>query len=230
MTRVPLEALPWVVSFCDPAGKPKPGQKIKSAKARTAIVTIAGDGVRVFVLDAWMKKARTSEVIDQIFLTNERWHPRRFGIEANAMQELFGDAVLLEARRRHVRLPLVPVYPPTNIDKIWRIRTAVQPLTTKGRLFVPKHLIELRAEILAFPTGRTVDGFDALAQACELIPKRTEESTHGAASEERERLAAYLRRAGVPPSTISARMAQFDAERVATAARYPIRSAEPAGG
>lgn len=230
MTRVPLNALPFVVSFCDPAGKPKPGQKLKSAKARTAIVTIAGDGVRVFVLDAWMKKARTSEVIEQIFWTNERWGPRRFGIEANAMQELFGDAVMLEARRRRVRLPLVPVYPPTNVDKVWRIRTAVQPLTSKGRLFVPKHLIELRAEVLAFPTGRTVDGFDALAQAIELVPKRTDNQALDRGSEERERLAAYLRRSGVPPSTITARLAQFDAERMSAAALRPASAGDTAGG
>lgn len=196
-----------VVSFLDPAGKRR-AQALKKARARTAIVTIGTDHLgRVFVLDAWADKSSTEAVVERVFTTIATYTPRQFGVEANGLQELFGDLLFQEAKRRGIHAPFHPVFQPTNVDKFWRIRTALTPVVNRGRLFLQKSQHELRVELSNFPSGKTVDLVDALASAVELIPTRPAAKVH---SEERDALAAFLRRAGATPDHIEARLARFD--------------------
>ena len=99
-TRVKLDALD-IYSFLDPAGKKKGTDSLKKVRANTALVTIGVDPLqRVIVLEAWRAKTSAAATTKQVFDTNERWHPKIFGCEANAMQELYADMLLMEAQRQ----------------------------------------------------------------------------------------------------------------------------------
>jgi hypothetical protein len=199
MTRIKLADMARPIFFCDPAGKKK-GAQIKRVRARSAIVGVTQDSWgRIFVLVAWAARCSTDALTDKIFELNDQFRPRMFGIEANAMQSLYGDMVGREARSRQFRVPINEVTQPTNVDKDWRIRTTLQPVIADGRLFVPADCIELRQEIINFPMSPTKDIIDALASAVKLLPAV---HTRAAIDYELERRLAYLRETGAPPAYI----------------------------
>ena len=201
MRETALATLTERYAFCDPAsGK----TALKHAKARSAIVILAVDDLaRLFVLHAWAARCPTDRLIDQILALAEQYRPRLFGIEANAMQVLFADAVMREARYRGKTLPLTAVVQPTKIDKNWRIRTALQPVIAEGRLFIQPTQHELKHELTSFPMSPLKDLADALASAVTLVPPRT---TRVQQDDERDALADYLRRSGAPPAYIEQRL------------------------
>jgi hypothetical protein len=199
-------------AFADPAsGK----QKVKKIRARQAIVVIGIDHLlRIFVLFAWAGRYVTSRFRDKILDTIERFSPRRFGIEANAMQELFGDEVIERAKERFGSARgLVSVPQPTKIEKDFRIRTTIEPILNDGRLFVNPSQVELISELRGFPTAATKDLVDALASAITLIPRRPPSVRHNA---EADALADYLRRSGAPGWYIEQRVSELGAVNVNT--------------
>lgn len=203
MALIPLRDLSQPVFFCDPAAGKK--LQLKRVRARSAIVGLQQDAMgHIFVRVAWAERCSTDRLVDKIFEFNETYKPRTFGIEANAMQSLFGDMVSREARMRMRRVPILEVHQPTNVDKDWRIRTTLQPVIAEGRLGVLPEHVELRAEIKNFPMTPTKDLIDALASAIKLLPPvhtRVERDT------EHERRLSYLRETGAPLSYIE-RVAQ----------------------
>jgi len=199
------------VAFCDPSGGKT---ELKRTRARSAIVVIGQDALsRVFVLEAWADRCPTDTLINRIFSTQRQWTARTFGIEANAMQSLFADAVTREARATGVRLPVQPVQQPTRIDKDVRIRLALQPVIASGRLLVRADMRDLLAEIESFPSGQTKDLVDALASALVLLPRRTLQRQH---DDEVSRLASYLRERGARPADIERRVAEARADQAAS--------------
>src|SRR5262245_33487188 len=163
-TDLPLTHLVDTVAFCDPAGRKR--LELKRVRARAAIVVVSQDALgRVFVMHTWADRASGGQITDHIFRVQEAHHPRTFGIEANAMQTLFGDMVAREAQFKMRRVPLLPVIQPTNVDKDWRIRTALQPIIGWDRLFLQPDHYELRTELTTFPMNPLKDLVDALASA-----------------------------------------------------------------
>ena len=159
---------------------------------------------RIFVVEWWETRATTEQLTEKIFEINKRWKPRQFGCEANAMQELYGEMVQLDARRRNIKLPLVPVYQPSKIEKTYRIRTGLQPVIRAGRLFLHEDMIGERTKLASFPMNiSAVDGIDALENAVRLVPKRAVPQQK---RQEVEALAAYLRASGLAPQLIEARI------------------------
>jgi hypothetical protein len=138
-------------------------------------------------------------MIEKLYAVNETWTPRLIGGEANAMQELFQEAILRDARLRGRSLPLRPIHQPTRVEKDWRIRTILQPVIASGRLFLRPDMAELRTEIAAFPLSPFKDLIDALASAIKLVPPRTTRREDDA---EVDKLLAYLRKTGAPPAII----------------------------
>ena len=170
--NIPMNDLNDLTAFCDPAAGKKPNQ-VKKVRARSAIVVVGQDDFqRIFVLKAWGQRCRTDELVEEIMKTSETWSPKVFGIEANAMQSLFADCVQRESKMRGLVLPIRPILQPTKVDKIYRIRSALQPVISEGRLFIQEDQHELKQEILTFPMSPTVDIIDALASAVALLPKR----------------------------------------------------------
>jgi predicted phage terminase large subunit-like protein len=198
-SEIKLEDLPERYGFLDPASSKKEGE-LKAVKARSAIVVVAPDWLgRIFVLDTWAKRCSTDELIERMYRTHETWKLRVLGGEANAMQELFQEAVMRDARLRGKQLPLRPVHQPTRIDKDWRIRTVLQPVIANGRLFMRPDMTELRTEIASFPLSPIKDLIDALASAIKLVPPKP---TRREADAELESLLAYLRKTGAPSAVI----------------------------
>lgn len=196
-----------IYAFLDPAGRKK-AQDVKKVRARSAIVIIGADPLRrILVLDTWARKASAITTMEEVFKLNEKWHPKVFGCEANAMQELYAEMLQLEASRRKVSLPLVPVPQPTNIQKEFRIRTTLNPVVGYGRLFLHESQLDLHREIVSFPMLALMDLVDALASAVALVPPK---SPPAANRSEREAIAAHLRDQGVAPHLIAARMQEFD--------------------
>src|SRR5437773_5893936 len=115
MARVKLATLTSRVAFVDPsAGK----TRLKKQSARSAIACVAADGLdRIFLLHAWADRCSTEKLIDQMCWIHTTFGPSIIGVEANAMQEIFSDAVILLMKSRGISLPIVPVSQPSGIDK-----------------------------------------------------------------------------------------------------------------
>lgn len=196
--------------FLDSAGSKK--SVVKKVRANSALITIGVEPTalqRIFVLEAWRGRDSAPKLLERVLDTNDRWHPIQFGIEANAMQSLFVDLVEHEAQRLQKRLPLVPIYQPTKIDKEWRIRDAVQPVIGNGRLFVLETQVDLISELTGFPLAEFRDMLDALASVIAMVPISAPTVQH---SSDRDALAKHLRRVGATPEAIEARLARYDRE------------------
>jgi len=213
--RVALDAL-TLYGFCDPAGTPahRAAAQLKRTRSRSAVIVIGADALRrIFVLHAWGERCTPTVLATKIIETASAWPTQVFGIEANAMQSLYAEMVQRDARLAGLALPLTPVVQPTGVDKDWRIRTTLQPVVAKGRLFLLAGHDELRAEIAGFPSGATKDLVDALASAVSLVPPAVARRD---ADDEAFALARYLRESGAPGHYIEERMFALRAARDAT--------------
>lgn len=207
MERVKRKELGGAYAFLDPAGGKSGFARLGKTLARSAIVVLAEDRWRrIFVLEAWAKRCPTPELMEEIFRVNQQWKVRQFGIEANAMQSLFVDSFAVLAKERGIRVPAVPIWQDTKVEKTFRIRGELQPVIADGRLVVGEDQVELKNELKAFPRGRTLDLVDALASCVKMLPAMQEEVRDNEAGED---LARYLRQEGVPPRLIEERVARF---------------------
>lgn len=201
--RLGFDKLPEKYAFLDPAGRRKPEQ-LKKIRARAAIIVIAVDELRrLFVIEAWAEKASAMTIRDKVFELNEKWKPRAFGCEANAMQELYAEMLQLEAKRQNIRLPLTEIYQPTNIEKTFRIRTTLNPVVGFGRLFLHENQHDLYRELTTFPMCQTFDLVDALASVCAMVPPVAKPIRE---HHERDAHAKYLRESGYPAHLIESRL------------------------
>jgi hypothetical protein len=141
--------------------------------SRTAIVVVSQDPLgRLFILYTWAGRVKPTEIVDQVIEAHVRYHPKMFGIESNAQQNLFAQLLTELVHRKGIR-DFAPVYvrPPMDKTKIERIKNAIQPYGKSGRLlYHPVMHSELAQEIATFPTGQTNDLIDALAGCIALIP------------------------------------------------------------
>lgn len=168
-----LRDLTDIVAFIDPAS----GKAVqhKRTSSRSADVVVGQDAIsRIFVLHAWADRVSTTTHTDRIFkLVQDFPGLRVVGIDASAMQSLYADALQREAKQRLLRLPLLPMKMPTNVDKVSRTETILQPVINSGRLVMHPTHRDLWLELEAFPAGATLDLADALAQAISMLRKTT---------------------------------------------------------
>lgn len=212
-TTLHLDDLPDRYAFCDPAGGKSQAQ-LKKVRARSANIVVAQDWLtRYWILYANAHRRPTNKLVDEILEVAERYNPKVYGIEANAMQALFADLVIRDALHRGTKVPIVPVYQPTKVDKKWRIRTTLQPLNADGRLIFGQDQKLLIDEFQAFPMTQTFDLVDALTSAIKLAPKATPKQVR---TSEHEALAQYLRHQGVSPHEIRARLEELSNDRSIT--------------
>ena len=196
--------------FVDPAGKPKPGERLKKSRSRQAIIVLNADWLnRIFVHVAWAGRLPTSRFTDKIISTYQRHRPRICGIEANAMQELYADMVIDKAREKLDQVSIYPVYQPTKVEKTWRIRSVLEPVINEGRLFLLDDMQDLEAEIRGFPTAEYKDLVDALASAIKLVPRRGKQKQENMEISEQLR---YLRETGAPAHYIERRKLELEQE------------------
>lgn len=195
-------------AFTDPAsGK----GRLKKVRARQAIIVIGTDHLqRIFTLYAWAGRLPTSQYIKKLIKVCTDYSPRIFGVEANAMQTLFADVVIDEAKKTMATIPFAGIYQSTKVTKDFRIRSILEPVINNGRLFTQKRQDELNAEIRGFPSSATKDLVDCLASAIALMPKRTVVQQK---NEEAEALATYLRATGAPSHYIEKRIKEIENEQ-----------------
>lgn len=193
MIETPLSHLD-IVAFADPAGSKT---EVKKVQARSAIAIVGGDAHdRVFVLEVWARRTTTDKFVEAMYDLYDRWHPRIFGIEANAMQALFADMLRREARLRAVRIPFTDVRQPTRIEKPFRNRTQLQPFINNGRFFMAREgMVEARNELETHPMCAQFDMVDSIATATSLL-RRTPRVD--AVSQDRAAFEKYLRATGAP--------------------------------
>jgi hypothetical protein len=185
--------------FLDPHSG-KSAEKIKSVRARSAIVVVGVDPYqRIWALDAWAGRVGTNAIVDAFVSMAVKWGVVVAGYEDVAQQSLLFDPLMNEAEKRGVQLPLTPVKVDTRMDKKWRIRTTLQPAIGAGRLIILEDLTELVNEITSFPMNARMDLVDCLATAVSLTPPL---STKSVAVDERRDLARFLRESGMTPTEI----------------------------
>lgn len=181
------------------SGKQK--EKIKSTRARSAIVVVGMDVLgRIFVVDAWADRAGTNTIVDNFVNMSIKWGVQIAGFEDVAQQSLLIDPILNKCDELGVEIPLAPITVNTRVEKKWRIRTLLQPVIGAGRLIIREDLVELKNEITSFPMNVRMDLVDALATAVSLTPPVKSVQTQ---YDERQELARYLRESGMSPSQIS---------------------------
>lgn len=183
--------------------------KAKKHTARQTIVVGARDWLeRWFWVYLWAGRLTTSQFKDRILLAQETFEPRKFGLEANGMQILFGSIVREEARLKFGKgVKIVPIYQPTNVDKNYRIRTGIEPVIIQGRFFLQSKEIDARAEITGFPTAHYKDIVDSM-ETCmnQVAPRRARKKGE---DREAEEYAAYLRKSGMKGNEIQREMERF---------------------
>ena len=209
MTSIDLPLLDTYM-FVDPAGKPKPGDRLKKGRSRQAIVVIHSDWLnRYFVRAAWAGRFPASKFTDKIISIYDQYKPRICGIEANAMQELYADMVIEKARAAFEKVSMYPVYQPTKVEKSWRIRNILEPVINEGRLFILDAMKDLEQELRGFPTAEHKDLVDALSSAIALVPRRAKQKQE---NEEIQETLRYLRETGAPPYYIEQRKRELEQE------------------
>lgn len=185
--------------FLDPHSG-KNAEKIKSARARSAMVCVGVDPLqRIWALDAWAGRVGTNAIVDAFVSMAVKWGVVVAGFEDVAQQSLLFDPIMNEADKRGVIIPLTPVKVDTRVEKKWRIRTILQPVIGAGRLLILQDLTELVNEMTSFPMNARMDLIDALATAVSLTPPL---STNSVAVNEKRELAKFLRDSGLSPSEI----------------------------
>lgn len=121
------------------------------------------------VLEAWAERCVPSKVIDKLFEINNRFHPRRVGIEAVAYQKAFKFFLTDEMTRRDSWFKIEEIRPERGGGgkRKPHIR-GLQPLLKHGRLFIDPQMHLLRDEMQSYPLGKHDDIIDALAMHLRL--------------------------------------------------------------
>ena len=198
MVLTPISSL-YRVAFADPS---KGKSHKDSTQSRSAVVCLGQDQIeREFVLHAFCEQIPTSQFIEEIIRTYRVWRPRVFGVDTTGPQGPFYDSLVLETRRRGLRIPFVSVN--FHGEKKTRIEDTVEPSLNDGRLFVHP-TSALHEEGKDFPVG-FLDGLDCLAACKRMLPKRATTQTKVA---QRQKEIEGLRRQGLPFGTIMDRIAE----------------------
>ena len=129
------------------------------------------------------------------------WRPRAFGIDVTGPQQPFYDSLVLETRRRGLRIPFVPVT--FHGEKTARIEDTLEPSLSDGRLFVHPGMERAHEEGKEFPSG-FLDVLDCMAACKRMLPKRATTKSKIMA---REKEVEAWKRQGKPFATIMERLA-----------------------
>jgi len=198
--RIERSALSPAYGFCDPHGGKADLSRVGSRAA--LVIGCADSAGRIFILHAWAGRVTTVELMHRIEQAIERYALKTMGVETDGLAGLWADAMRVNAALRMKRMPLMSVTQPRTQEKIFRIRTTLQPVIQRGLLFLQDDQVDLRTELTSFPLHHRMDMVDALASLVRhVLPPvrhRAEERMQDDA------LLAYLRATGAPPQYINA--------------------------
>ena len=197
LARIPISSL-WRVAFADPS---KGKTHANAAQSRSAIAVVGQDEFeREFLLDEFAEQCPTSQFIEQIISKWRIWRPRVFGVDTSGPQKPFYDSLVMETRRRGLKIPFLAVT--LQGEKIARIEDRLEPSLSDGRYFVHATAVRAHEEGKDFPTG-FVDLLDCMSECHKLFPKRATTTTK---ITEREREIESMKRQGTPYEKIMTRL------------------------
>lgn len=155
------------ISLCDPHAGGSQRKRFKSSRAAVITVGVDARKSRIFVLDCWIRRAPTNEIVDEIIRQNEHWRPEVFSVEANGLQKMLKYWIDERVERDYkMPVPYIPYVPAGDKEGELRIG-GLQPLYRAGQIYHGRRMLELEEEYLAYPRGLR-DGLDALAQGLAL--------------------------------------------------------------
>jgi predicted phage terminase large subunit-like protein len=156
-----------VIAFMDPALGRKSGRKQTMAGDYAAIVVCGQDlSGYIYLLDAWLKKAKPDDQIKAAFALHERWRFDTLFLETVGFQELLKDKITLE--QANWELPMKVIGVGQHSDKRARI-TSLQPYFENKWLLLNENVDpEFINQLRLFPTVND-DGPDALEGAVKRL-------------------------------------------------------------
>lgn len=151
----------YITSFCDPAAGGS--QRFRSSRAAVITTGVSYQSDKIYLLDVWLRRAPTNQIIDEIFRQNDKWSPQLFSIEANGLQKMLKYWIDERTDRDgRTPIPYVPFIPRGEKDSDRRIK-GLQPLFKAQHIWLRRDMLELIEEYNAYPRG-TKDGLDCLSQ------------------------------------------------------------------
>ena len=162
MVRVEPTVRTWqpTYAFYDPA------RTVKESSAHTGKVVFSWVGNRLIVWEGDGQLWMPDQIINDIFKTDEEYHPIHIGVEQDGLNEFLLQPLRSEMTRRAQLIPIKPYKAPVNKRAFIR---SLQPFFVSGELTFAKPLSILEQQLLSFPTGR-IDVPNALAYALRMRP------------------------------------------------------------
>ena len=145
----------------------------------TAIIVCGMDPQRkIFVLDTMRGRwGSPQEVINQIFVMQEKWKPQVVGIETMGFQKTLKYGMEEEMRRRNHFFPITDLKALPQINKVTRMK-ALEPYYRNRMIFHRKGMMDLEQELMNLTIegykGRHDDLIDCLAYQLDLLNPGTE--------------------------------------------------------
>lgn len=138
----------------------------KTGADYTAMVVVGMDEFsKVYVLEIVHEQLTPIQIIDRLYLLDDKWKPKSIGIEVVAYQKALQYFIAEEGRKRNSLLPIVALDTDPGIRKEKRIE-GLQPYYARGDIYHPtygNHINILETQLLRFPHGGHDDIIDALA-------------------------------------------------------------------
>lgn len=162
MIRVEPRIRTWQAVYCmfDPA------RTVNQNSAATGFAAWSYVGPKIVVWDAWSKLLMSNEIVDAVFQEAESLRPVKLGVERDGLEEFLMQPIRQEMLKRGLVLPIAGMKAPVGKQGFIR---GLQPFAQARELEFAKELIDLRGEMLSFPSGR-IDSLNALAYALLMRP------------------------------------------------------------
>ena len=136
----------------------------RNMSATTGKVVASWVGSKLVVWEAEAKKWMPNEIIDDIFVVNEKYAPICIGIEETGLEEWLLQPIRTRSQETGTIVPIRPLTAPRG--KLDFIR-ALQPYFKSRDVVFAGEMPELEKQLIAFPTGR-IDAPNALAYMLRL--------------------------------------------------------------
>ena len=143
-----------------------PARSTTGASATTGKAVFSWIGDKLIVWDGGGFIWKPSQMLEDIFKTDDDYSPVKIGIEDTGLLEFVNEPLRLAQQMRQQYLPLQKLKPPKG--KLSFIRN-LQPLFLAGQVEFAKDLPDAKAQLINFPTGR-IDFPNALAYALLMRP------------------------------------------------------------
>lgn len=139
----------------------------KDADESGFIVTGTDNRLNIYVLEAYRKRLKPPELIDEMFRLYTKWWPRLISIESVAFSAALSYWFTQKCNELRIFPSVYPYKPGSQRSK----RARIEGLTTyfaAGQVYILEGMNQLRDELEWFPLGDSDHLLDALAQGPEV--------------------------------------------------------------